>query len=120
MNAALRRISKPHCFLVYALAPPGLPAAEANHIFNVFIGDRRLPLALFHDHFIDQPGGLALFYVATPEERDALLDQKYLTGWQVAVHPLVFADSPGGFDDQIAWTLRTYRGISWDRIRTGG
>ncbi len=120
MNPALRRISKPHCYLVYALAPPEMSAAEANRIFNIFIGDRRLPLAVFHDHFIDQPGGLALFYVETPEQRDALLDQQTLAGWQVNAHPLVFADSPSGFDDQIAWTLRTYRGVSWDRLRTGG
>lgn len=119
MDEGLRRFSKPRCYLVYALAPRNLAAAEANRVFNAFIGDRRLPLALFHDHFADRPGGFALFYVEGPQQRDALLEQSYLAGWEVEYHPLIFSDSPAGFDDQIAWTLRTYRGVKWEKIRRG-
>jgi hypothetical protein len=115
----LSRFSKPRCFLVYALAPPGLPAADANRIFNEFIGDRRLPLVLFHDNFVGQQGGFAVFYVAEPGQRDALLEQTHLAGWEVNIHPLVFSDSAAGFDDQIAWTLRNYRGVSWEKARQG-
>jgi hypothetical protein len=110
-------ITKPRCFLVYALAPEGMPASEANQRFNAYIGDRRLPLPLFHDHFIGPPGGLVVFYAATEAERQALAESRRLAGWQVAVHPLVFARSPAGFDDQTAFTLRAYRGLAWEALR---
>ena len=80
MNEYVKRIRKPRCFLLYALAPSELPAAEANRVLNAFIGDPSLPLAIFHDHFIGQPGGIVIFYVETSEERDALLTQTYLDG----------------------------------------
>ena len=119
MPTTLSRFTKPRCFLVYALAPPGLPASEANRIVNEFIGDQRLPLVLYHDHFVGRPGGFAVFFVKGPPERDALFEQKHLDGWEVNVHPLVFSDSAAGFDDQIAWTLRNYRGVSWEKARNG-
>jgi len=112
-----RRTRHPRCFLLYALAPRGLPASEANRLFNEFIGDRRLPLALFHDHFIGQPGGIAIFFVAAPEERDALLDLGHLAGWEVQVRPLIFSSSPSAFDEQIAFTLNAYRGLDWEVLQ---
>jgi hypothetical protein len=117
MNEFARRIKKPRCFLVYALAPRNLPASEANRIFNEFIAEPGLPLALYHDHFIGQPGGLAIFFVETPAERDALLSQEFLEGWQVEVQPLIFSYSPAAFDEQIAFTLKAYRGIDWERLQ---
>ena len=117
MNEHLKRIRKPRCFLLYALAPSHLSAAQANHILNDFIGDSSLPLAIFHDHFIGQPGGLVIFYVETAEERDALLAQKYLAGWHVEIQPLIFSRSPSAFDAQIAFTLKAYRGIDWEILQ---
>jgi hypothetical protein len=117
MNEHLKRINKPRCFLLYALAPGDMPAAEANRILNDFIGDPALPLAIFHDHFIGQPGGIVIFYVETPEERDALLSQKYLEGWHVDIQPLIFSRSPSAFDEQIAFTLRAYRGVNWETLQ---
>ncbi len=117
MNEHLKRISKPRCFLLYALAPAELPAAEANRILNAFIGDSALPLAIFHDHFIGQPGGIIIFYVETTEERDALLTQTYLDGWHVEIQPLIFSRSPSAFDEQIAFTLRAYRGVNWETLQ---
>lgn len=117
-NDRAKRIQKPRCFLVYALAPKNLPAADANRIFNEFIGDRDLPLVVYHDHFIGQPGGVAIFYVDGPEARDALLDQKHLQGWQVDVQPLVFSSSPSAFDEQTAFTLKAYRGLDWEDLQT--
>ncbi len=117
MNEQAKQIQKPRCFLVYALAPTGLSAAEANRIFNNFIGDQSLPLAIYHDHFIGQPGGVAIFYVDKPEERNALLNQKLLEGWQVDYQPLIFSYSPSAFDEQTAFTLRAYRGADWDALR---
>ena len=117
MNEHAKRIRKPRCFLLYAIAPRGLSAAEANHMLNVFIGEPALPLAIFHDHFIGQPGGVVIFYVETVEERDALLAQNYLDGWHVEIQPLIFSHSPSAFDEQIAFTLRAYRGVSWENLQ---
>lgn len=117
MNDQVKRIQKPRCFLLYALAPEGMSAAEANRILNSFIGDASLPLAIFHDHFIGQPGGVVIFYVETIQERDALLAQKYLNGWQVELQPLIFSRSPSGFDEQTAFTLRAYRNIDWEALQ---
>lgn len=117
MNEHAMHIRKPRCFLLYALAPSGMPAAEANRILNVFIGDPGLPLAIFHDHFIGQAGGIVIFYVETPEERDALLAQQVLTGWRVEIQPLIFSHSPSAFDEQIAFTLKAYRGVDWEALQ---
>jgi len=117
MNEHAKRIRKPRCFLVYALAPVGLPAAEANRIFNNFIGDKSLPLPIFHDHFIGQPGGVAIFYVDTIDARDALLIQKHLAGWQVEYQPMIFSYSPSAFDEQTAFTLNAYRGTDWETLQ---
>ena len=117
MNEGAKRIKKPHCFLVYAIAPEGFTAGEANQILNEFIAQPSLPLALYHDHFIGQPGGIAIFFVETPRERDALLAQKYLDGWKVEYQPLIFSYSPAAFDEQIAFTLKAYRGVEWERLR---
>ena len=92
MNQHARRIRKPRCFLLYALA-------------------------IFHDHFIGQTGGVVIFYEETAEERDALLAQTYLDGWRVELQPLIFSYSPSAFDEQIAFTLRAYRGVDWGWLR---
>ena len=117
MNEHAKRIQKPRCFLLYALAPKGVPAAEASRIFNLFIGDPKLPLPLFHDHFIGQAGGVAIFQVDTPAERDALLNKPRLEGWLVEIQPLIFSYSPAAFDEQIAFTLNAYRGMKWEDLR---
>jgi hypothetical protein len=110
-------IRQPRCFLVYALAPPELSASAANQAFNAFVADRKLPLALFHDHFIGQPGGIAIFQVSNEKERDALLADKALAGWQVDIQPLIFSRSPAAFDEQIAFTLRAYREADWESLQ---
>ncbi|HEX5942836.1 MAG TPA: hypothetical protein VFY66_11195 [Anaerolineales bacterium] len=117
MNEHVKRISRPRCFLLYAIAPDEMPASEANRILNAFIGDPALPLAIFHDHFIGQPGGLVIFYVETTQQRDELLAQTYLEGWHVEIQPLIFSHSPSAFDEQIAFTLRAYRGVNWEMLQ---
>ncbi len=112
-----RRVNKPRCFLVYALAPEGFSAAEANRIFNAFIADRSLPLVIFHDHFIGQPGGVAIFFVDGPRQQTALFEQTHLQGWQVEYRPLIFAHNPAAFDEQIAFTLKHYRDKDWEEVQ---
>ncbi len=117
MNPRAGQIKKPRCFLLYATAPDDLPASEANRILNQMVADPSLPLALFHDHFIGQPGGVAVFNIQSTEERDALLSQKHLAGWRVEIQPLVFSYSPSAFDEQIAFTIKAYRNLDWDILR---
>lgn len=117
MSEQAKRIRKPRCFLLYALAPHEMAAAEANHVINTMIGDPALPLAIFHDHFIGQPGGVVIFYVENMEERDALLAQTHLQGWHVDIQPLIFSRSPSAFDEQIAFTLRAYRNVDWESLQ---
>jgi hypothetical protein len=94
-----------------------MPSAEANRVFNEFVGDRQLPLAIFHDHFIGNAGGMAIFFVENTAQRDLLLDGDHLPGWQVNMHPLIFSYSPAAFNEQIAFTLNTYRGQDWESLQ---
>ena len=110
-------IRKPRCFLVYALAPEGLSPAQANAQFNDFVADHTLPLVLFHDHFIGEPGGVAIFFVETAQERENLTQCEKLNGWHVEIRPLIFSYSPAAFDEQTAFTLRAYRGQIWERLQ---
>ena len=117
MTENLKRFKKPRCYLVYALAPQSLPAADANRIFNAFIADRTLPLVVFHDHFIGRAGGVAIFYVEEERDRDALLEQRKLDGWHVEIRPMIFSSSPAAFDEQVAFTLKAYRGLNWEILQ---
>ncbi len=110
-------VRKPRCFLVYALAPRDLPAAEANQQFNTFVADPALPLAVFHDHFIGQPGGVAIFFVQNREEGQQLVNHNHLTNWRVEYRPLIFSYSPAAFDEQIAFTLKQYRQAEWETLQ---
>lgn len=110
-------IRKPRCFLVYALAPQSLSPAQANAQFNDFVADHSLPLVLFHDHFIGQPGGVAIFFVETTQERESLAQSEKLNGWHVEIRPLIFSYSPAAFDEQIAFTLRAYRRQNWEMLQ---
>jgi hypothetical protein len=111
------KFTKPRCVLVYAVAPPGLSARDTNDAFNAFVADPSLPLVLFHDHFLGARGGVAVFFVASEEERDSLEATTVLQGWKVAFHPLIFSFSPSAFDEQIAYTMQAYRDADWAAIR---
>lgn len=117
MSEAYRRIKKPRCFLVYAKAPEDMSPSEANRTFNNFVADLQLPLSIFHDHFIGEPGGLAIFFAQTGEGREALFNQPHLEGWRVEIHPLIYSYSPAAFDEQIAFTLGRYRNVDWESLR---
>lgn len=111
------RISKSRCVLVYALAPDGTSAAAANRELNAFVADPALPLVLFHDHFIGQPGGIAIFFVESSPEWETLERASHLQGWQVELRPLIFSRRTAAFDEQIAFTLRSYRGRDWEALQ---
>jgi hypothetical protein len=107
---------KERCHLVYALAPEDARAGEANDLFNEYIADRARGLCLYHDHFIDRHGGVAIFAVRTESERDALEVPGPLRGWRIEAHPLTFSLTAMGFAAQIDFTLEEYRGTSLEEI----
>ena len=114
------RATRPRCYVLYALAPEGMAMRAANDGINALVGDKMLPLAIFHDHFLDRPGGLAVFHTQSVAEIEAL-DYgiaKHLDGWRVEARPLIFSHSPSAFDEQIAYTLRTYRDEDWAVVQT--
>lgn len=113
----ISRLRQPRCFLVYDLAPEHWSAAKANQASNAFVGDRDLPLVIFHDHFIGRPGGLAIFYAESDTDRTALAESTHLPDWELDIRPLIFAHSPSRFDEQIRFTLQAYRDRSWDQLR---
>ncbi|MFP3854267.1 MAG: hypothetical protein ACLFWD_08245 [Anaerolineales bacterium] len=118
MSFNLTRLRNPKCILLYAIAPPELSAPEANQAINNLVADKSLPLALFHDHFIGEPGGIAIFYAEDDAQRQALMEQQHLPGWKVELRPLIFSFSPAALDEQIDFTLRAYRDASWDDLRS--
>ena len=115
----ITRIHKPRCFMLYALAPASISPSEANQVINRISADQSLPLALYHDHFIGQIGGVIVFYAETAEEREALQKHlpSYLDAWEYNLHPLIFSYSPAAFDEQIAYTLRAYRETDWEQLQ---
>ena len=62
------------CYPVYALAPPGTSARDANDRFNDFIADQRRGICVFHDHFVGQHGGVAIFDPRSDDELAAVHD----------------------------------------------
>lgn len=104
---------KARCHLVYALAPDGMSARDANELLNEYIGESGRGLIVSHDHFIGRPhGGFAVFEVRAKEEEAKLADPGPLEGWRLASHPLTFSLTAVGFVAQADFTLRNYGGTS--------
>lgn len=107
---------KERCYLVYALAPEGIRAGEADDLFNDYIGERDRGLCVYHDHFIGRHGGVAVFAVRTDDELARLQDPGPIEGWKIATHPLTFSLTPVGFAAQVDFTLRTYRDTTLEEL----
>ncbi len=103
--------NKPRCYLVYALAPESMPMREVDRAFNEFIGHSEYGLVLYHDHFIDRVGGVAIFWIENVKQLNALSAAQDVIDWKVNVHPLTFSDSGAGFLAQIEFTLKQYRNM---------
>jgi hypothetical protein len=108
---------KDRCYLVYALAPEGVGAREANERLNAYIGDPRRGTIVYHDHFIGRHGGVAVFHVRDEHELAALDDPGELAGWELEVHPLVFSLTGPGFAAQTEFTLEAYAATTLDELR---
>ncbi len=100
------------CHLVYALAPAGVSAGEANELLNEYLADRSRGLAVWHDHFVGEHGGAVVLDVRDDDEEARLAEPGPLEGWQLTVHPLTFSLSAVGFSAQTSFTLEQYRDVS--------
>lgn len=105
------------CHFVYALAPPGVSAREANDLLNDYVADRSRGLAVWHDHFVGEHGGAVVLDTQDDDEEARLADPGPLEGWQLTVHPLTFSLSAVGFAAQTSFTLEQYREVSLDELR---
>lgn len=107
---------KERCHLVYALAPDGVNARQANELLNDYIGDRSRGVVVYHDHFIGRHGGIAVFEAGTEEELAKLADPGPLEGWQIETFPLTFSLTAVGFVGQVEFTLRNYAGTTLEEL----
>jgi hypothetical protein len=99
------------CYLVYAVAPEGVSAREANDRLNEYISDPQRGFVVFHDHFTGKPhGGFAVFDVRDPEAHGLLEDHGSLAGWDVRVRALTFSMAATGFAAQMDLTAESYGG----------
>jgi hypothetical protein len=104
------------CHLVYALAPPGVSAREANDLLNEYVADASRGLAVWHDHFVGEHGGAVVLDTRSDDEEARLGDAGPLQGWRLSIHPLTFSLSAVGFSAQTSFTLEQYRGVSLDEL----
>jgi len=104
------------CYLVYALAPAGTSARDANDRLNEYVADERRGLAAWHDHFVGAHGGAVVLDVRSPEEEALLGDSGPLEGWSLSIHPLTFSLSAVGFSAQTSFTLEQYRGVTLEEL----
>ena len=104
------------CHLVYALAPPGTSARQANDLLNEYVADRSRGLAVWHDHFIGVHGGAVVFEVRDEQEEARLAEPGLLEGWAITSHPLTFSLTGVGFSAQTALTLESYRDVSLEQL----
>lgn len=105
---------KPRCYLVVANAPGHLKLREANDLFNKYIGDRKRGHCVYHDHFMDRPGGVAFFAIENDEQKENL--EHDLKGWKLEIHPLIESRSAAGFVYQLDYTSSNYAGIPLDQL----
>jgi hypothetical protein len=102
---------KQRCYLVYAVAPEGVTARQANELLNEYIEDHRRGFVVFHDHFTGKPhGGFAVFDVRDQEAFGLLDAAGPLEGWEVRVHALTFSMAATGFAAQMELTAEAYGG----------
>jgi hypothetical protein len=101
---------------VYALAPDGTSAREANELLNEYVADRSRGLAVWHDHFVGEHGGAVVLEVHDDEEEARLAEPGPLEGWSLNSHPLTFSLTGVGFSAQTSFTLEQYRDVSLDEL----
>ena len=97
------------CWAVWAYAPEGVTMRQASDAINAIVADKARGLVLFHDHFADKPGGMAIFDIETKEQLAALQEPGPVEGWDFRTHPLIFAGGALRFLFQCDYTMQAYR-----------
>jgi hypothetical protein len=106
------------CWLVYATAPRGVSASDANDALNAYVSDSGRGIPVAHDHFTGTPhGGFVVLYPRDDSELSRLDDPGPLEGWEIRRHPLIFSLTPVGFAAQVGFTLDRYGGTSLEALR---
>ena len=108
----------PRCSIVYAVAPEGTSAREANDAVNAYISEAGRGLPVFHDHFTGKPhGGIAVLEIRDADEEARLADLGPLVGWDVGVHALTFSLTGVGLVAQTELTIEGYGKTSLEALR---
>ncbi len=97
------------CYLWTGYAPTSVSHGKANEAVNAFVENVNRGLVLCHDHFVDEPGGFAIFAIETESELQTLHQTESLFGWKIQLHPLIFSESALRFFYQIDFTMSAYR-----------
>ena len=106
------------CYLVYATAPTGMRARDANDALNAYVADGSHGIAVVHDHFTGRPhGGFAIVFPRNKHEPERPTIQARSKAGRFTAIGLVFALTPVGFDAQMAFTLDRYGHTSLDALR---
>src|SRR2546423_13597717 len=84
------------CHLVYALAPSGVSAREANDLLNEYVADESRGLAVWHDHFVGAHGGVVVLDGRDEAEETRLAHPRPPPGRGASGDPLTFSPSAGG------------------------
>ena len=109
---------KQRCYLVYAVAPDGVTARQANELLNQYVEDRRRGFVVYHDHFTGKPhGGIAVFDIRNREAHDLLDEPGPLEGWELSTHALTFSMAATGFAAQMELTAEAYGGQTLQQLR---
>jgi hypothetical protein len=103
------------CHLIYAGAPRAMSLQQADDLFNAYLAEPGRGIVVHHDHFVDEPGAMAVLAISTPEQRAALHDPGPLDGWTISAHPLRFSPDGAGFYVQGDSTLRRFSHVSLEQ-----
>lgn len=102
--------------MVLAYAPKEMKLKEANRLFNLYIANAKRGHCVYHDHFLDQPGGVAFFEINQKSEEEELRQASELYGWQIQIHPLIHSMSAAGFVAQLDYTSKNYFNIPLTKL----
>src|SRR5437764_12227573 len=93
------------CHLVYALAPSGVSAREANDLLNEYVADESRGLAVWHDHLVGSQGGAVVLDTRDDDEEGRVADPGPLAGWELSGHSVSFSLSAVGFAARTSFRL---------------
>jgi hypothetical protein len=107
---------KRRCYMVLGTCKEKITLREANSLFNNYITNKKRGHCVFHDHFLDVPGGIAFFEVNSKEQEETLYIKNELPDWELTIHPLILSRSASGFVYQLDYTSSQYGGVPISKL----